>query len=615
MFRSIRWRVTTAFIVLIIVCIGGLSTYLVHFVRGNYLTNLESQLTNQAQLVGDVSELYFVGSGLVPDLSPNVIASEAKQSLDVLAKRLGEQIDARVTIMDRRGVVLGDSEENPSTMENHGSRPEVVEALSNGVGSSIRYSTTLGCDMMYVAVPITANGEIVGVSRISLPLTEINESLGHISRTIIGGAAIAAIIAILLAIQISNTTTKPVKELTQMSRRLAQGELDQKIRVTSRDEVGELAGAFNQMAAKLKEMVDLLTTEKDKMAAILSNMADGIFVVDGESKVIMVNQAAKRMFPSPFTGEGQGEGSPDKISERCLLTAECSFIEAVHDHELDDILQKCLKTGEQQAGLVEIEPGKQFLGVIATPIRGRAGSVVLLQNLTELKRLERVRRDFIANISHELRTPLSSLKILAETLQEGAIDDSTVAKGFLDKINAEADRLAQMVNELGELSRIESGEGSLNVRPTDIGEIAMQAIERLKAQADRVGLNLVLNIPQGLPEILADRERVEQVLVNLLHNAIKFTPSGGRISISAKIEDDNALISVVDNGVGIPADDLPRIFERFYKADKARAGGGTGLGLAIARHIVEAHGGNIWAESTEGKGSTFTFTLPIATTP
>jgi PAS domain S-box len=598
MFHSIRWRLATAFIALIIVCIGGLSTYLVHFVRGNYLTNLESQLTNQAQLVGDVSELYFVGSGLVPDLSPNVIASEAKQSLDVLAKRLGEQIDARVTIMDRRGVVLGDSEENPSTMENHGSRPEVVEALSNGVGSSIRYSTTLGCDMMYVAVPITANGEIVGVSRMSLPLTEINKPLRYISRTIIGGAAIAAIIAILLAIQISRATTEPVKKLTQMSRRLAQGELDQKIKVTSKDEVGELAGAFNQMVAKLKEMVALLTAERDKMSAILSNMADGIIVVDGEGKVNMINRAAEATFQLSWD-KAQGQ----------------TFIEMVHDHELDDVLQKCLKTGEQQAGLVEIEPGKQFLGVIATPLRGRAGSVVLLQNLTELRRLETVRRDFIANISHELRTPLSSLKILAETLQQGAINDPAVAKDFLDKINAETDRLAQMVGELGELSRIESGEASLNVRPTDIGEIAMQAMERLEAQADRVGLDLVMNIPQGLPEIPADRERVEQALVNLLHNAIKFTPSGGRISISAKIEDDNALISVVDNGVGIPADDLPRIFERFYKADKARAGGGTGLGLAIAKHIVEAHGGKIWAESVEGKGSTFTFTLPIATTP
>jgi two-component system phosphate regulon sensor histidine kinase PhoR len=580
MFRSIRWRLATAFIVLIIVCIGGLSAYLVHFVRGNYLSNLESQLTNQARLVGDVSGPYFISG---------------QTSVDDIAKMLGEQIDARVTIIDRSGVVLGDSDEDPATMENHGNRPEVIEALSSGVGSSIRYSTTLGRNMMYVAVPVTVNEEIVGISRVSLPLTEVNKSLEHISQAIIGGAAIAVIIAILLAIQISRTTTRPVKELTQMSKRIAEGELDQGIRVTAKDEIGDLAGAFNQMATKLKEMVGLLTTERDKMTAILSNMADGILVVDGEGEVTMINRAAERMFRL----------SVDKALRR-------TFIEVVHDYEIAGILQKCLKTGEQQTGLVEIEPGRQSLGVVATPIVGTHGCVVLLQDLTELRRLERVRRDFIANISHELRTPIASLKVLAETLQEGAIDDPAVAKEFLDKINVETDRLTQMVNELSELSRIESGEASLKKEPIDIGEVATRVVERLKPQADRAGISLAMDIPSGLPRALADKERVEQVLVNLLHNAIKFTHSGGRINCMAKIEGDNILVSVVDTGVGIPADDLPRIFERFYKADKARAGGGTGLGLAIAKHIVEAHGGQIWAESIEGKGSTFTFTLPTS---
>jgi two-component system phosphate regulon sensor histidine kinase PhoR len=580
-FSSIRWRLATAFIVLIVVCIGGLSTYLVHFVRGNYLSNLESQLTSQAQLVGDASESYFTIGQI--------------ENIDALAKRLGERIDTRVTIIDKGGMVLGDSNKNPAVMENHSNRPEVIEALSSGVGSSIHYSTTLGCDMMYVAVPVTVNNEVVGISRVSLPLTEINKALGHISRTIIGGAAIAAIIAILLAMQISKTTTEPVKKLTQMSKRMAEGELDQKIRVTSRDEVGDLAGAFNRMAVRLKDMVGLLTTERDRMSVILSNMADGILVIDGEGKVIMINQAAEKIF----------QLSPDKALGH-------TFIEVVHDHEIDDILQRCLNTREQQTGLVEIEPGKQFLGVIATPLNGQSGSVVLLQDLTKLRRLETVRRDFISNISHELRTPVASLKVLAETLQGGAVDDPTVAKDFLNRINIETDRLAQMVNELSELSRIESGEVSLEVAPIDIGEVVARAVERLKAQADRAGLSLVTDIPSSLPKALADKERVEQVLINLLHNAIKFTPSGGRINLSAKIEGNNIQVSVADTGVGIPADDLPHIFERFYKADKARAGGGTGLGLAIAKHVVEAHGSKIWAKSIEGKGSIFTFTLPLA---
>ena len=590
MFRSIRWRIATAFIVLIIVCIGGLSAYLVHFVRDNYLSNLELQLANQAQLVGDASGPYFVSG---------------QTSVDVIAKRLGEQIDARVTIIDKNGVVLGDSEENPAAMENHGNRPEVIEAISSGVGTSIHYSTTLGCDMIYVAVPVMVDGELGGISRVSLPLTEINQSLEHISRTIIVGAAIAAAIAILLAIQISRTSTEPIKKLTQMSKRMAKGELDQKIQVNSKDEVGELSKAFNQMASKVKEMVSLITAERDKMSAILSNMADGILVVDVEGKVTMINLAAERMFPSPLKGEGQGEGSPDEAVGR-------TFIEVVHDYEIDDILQKSLRTGEQQTGLVETEAGKQFLGVIASPISEQSGSVVLLQDLTELRRLETVRRDFIANISHELRTPVASLKVLAETLYEGAVDDPAVAKDFLEKMNIETDRLTQMVNELSELSRIESGDVSLKIKSIDINELATRVVERLKAQADRVGLSLVMNIPPGLPRVMADEERVEQVFINLLHNAIKFTPSGGRIDLSAKIEDGNILISVADTGVGIPADDLPRVFERFYKVDKARAGAGTGLGLAIAKHIIELHGGRIWAVSVEGKGSTFSFKIPVS---
>lgn len=417
-----------------------------------------------------------------------------------------------------------------------------------------------------------------------------------VNRAIIIGATIAAIIAVLLAFQISKTITQPLKRLTQMAKGMAEGELDQRIPVTARDEAGELTRAFNQMAARLKDMVSLITIERDKMAAILSTMGDGILVIDSMSKVTMVNRAAQKLFSLP---EDEMVGH--------------TFIEAVRDHELDSIRQECLKTREQQTGVVETEPGKQFLGIIATPLG--SGSLVLLQDITELRRLEMVRRDFISNISHELRTPVTSLKVLAETLQEGAIDDQAVAQDFLHKIDSEVDRLAQMVNELGELSRIESGEFPLKIEPVDLDEIVRRVAERLRAQAERGGLNLKVDIPRRLAKALADEERVEQVLVNLVDNAIKFTSPGGKVTISAKVEDDNILTSVTDTGIGIPSDDLPRIFERFYKVNKARVGGGTGLGLAIAKHIMEALGGKIWAESIEGKGSTFTFTLPMAVKP
>ena len=582
MFHSIRWRIAITFVVLILVCMGGLSAYLLHSVKDNYLDNLRMQLTAQAQLVGDASEPY--------------LDSGQTESIDALAERLGNKTSARITIINADGVVLGDSGKDPKTMGNHSGRPEVIKALSSGVGSSIRYSTTLSCDMMYVAVPITVDDEVAGIARVSLPLAEISGALEHMNRMIIGGIGIAAFVAILLALQISRSTTEPLKKLTLMSKRMAHGELDQKIQVASRDEAGELAEAFNLMTARLKEMVTLLTSERDKMAAILSTMGDGIFIVDSGNRITMVNQAAEKLF---------------RLSENEAVGH--TFIEAVRDHELDNILQKCLKAREQQTGLVETEPKKQFLGVIATPLGG--GSLVLLQDLTELRRLETVRRDFVSNISHELRTPVASLKVLAETLEGGAIDDKAVAQDFLHKINIEVDRLTQMVNELGELSRIESGEFPLKLETVDLSEVVRQVSERLRAQAERGGLSLKINTPPDLPEALADEEGVEKILVNLLHNAIKFTPPGGRVTISTKVAGDNILVSVADTGVGIPADDLPRIFERFYKADRARAGGGTGLGLAIAKHIMEAHGGRIWAESEEGRGSTFTFTLPLAAKP
>jgi len=322
-------------------------------------------------------------------------------------------------------------------------------------------------------------------------------------------------------------------------------------------------------------------------------MSDGILVVDSDSRITSVNEAAERMLQI-----SRGSVTGHTVAEK------------VRDYELDEILQRCIETKEQQSGSLEVSATKQFLLVIATPLEDEGGCLLLLQNLTDLRRLEKMRRDFVSNVSHELRTPIASVKALAESLQEGALDDPSVAKDFLSRIDSEADKLAQMVQELGELSRIESGEAPLRKETVSIVEVIGRAVQRLKAQADRAGLDMGIHIPTDLPMVTADRDRVEQVLVNLIHNAIKFTPLGGNIQISAESEDSMIVVSVADSGVGIPADDLPRIFERFYKADKARSGGGTGLGLSIAKHIVEAHGGRIWAESTEGKGSTFYFTLP-----
>lgn len=576
--HSIRWRTVISFTLLILVCIAGISSYLYHFFNNSYIQGLEGQTAEQAAMISLAGEPYFAGN--------------TSDDIDAFVKSISRENDNRITVIAIDGTVLGDSLEEPSAMENHAGRPEVAAALSGKTSSIIRYSSTLGYDMLYTAVPIQSGDQIVGCSRVAIPLTTINNHMHHVLVTIIWVSFLAALAAFVLALQLSKLTIDPVRKLTRMARRISEGNLDQEIQTVSRGEVGELATAFNLMATKIKEMIWLLGLDRDRMSAILSQMSDGIILIDADSKISVINNAAKNIF---------------RITEE--KSTGRAFIEAVHDYELNELVGRCMKANAEYTGSVEVVETKQFLLAIASPLEG-GGCLLLLQNLTELKRLDAIKRDLSANISHELRLPIASIKALAETLNDGALDDPSVAKEFLGKINSEADRLAQMVQELSELSQIESGQSPLVKHKIDMVNVIQRAVERLSPQAGRAGLIIKVDAASSLPAVNIDRDRIEQVLVNLLHNAIKFTPPNGGITISAISTADSVQVSISDTGVGIPADDLPRIFERFYKADRARSGGGTGLGLAIAKHIIEAHGGRIWAESAEGRGATFSFTLP-----
>ncbi|MBM4431956.1 MAG: PAS domain-containing sensor histidine kinase, partial [Chloroflexi bacterium] len=283
-------------------------------------------------------------------------------------------------------------------------------------------------------------------------------------------------------------------------------------------------------------------------------------------------------------------------------------------HQIIELWQRCRDRGEEVVEQVDLDRRGRFVQAIATPLReGEEGACLLvIQDLTEVRRLETVRRDFVSNVSHELRTPLASLKALVDTLRDGALEDPPAAQRFLDRIETEVDALAQTVQELLELSRIESGQIPLRLKPTAVDELVQLPIERLQPQAQRAEVQVLVDLPGGLPLVLADAERMHQVVTNLLHNAIKFTAAGGTITVSAATIEKDVVISVRDTGVGIPKEELPRVFERFYKVDRARSGGGTGLGLSIAKHIVQAHGGRIWVESTQGQGSTFSFSVPRA---
>jgi two-component system phosphate regulon sensor histidine kinase PhoR len=402
---------------------------------------------------------------------------------------------------------------------------------------------------------------------------------------------IAVIIALVVASR-SRATTGGLKALIATAREMTDGQSGPGRRAPPNGELSELSEALELLKTRLAKLETDIESEREKLAALQATVAAGVIVLDRERQVTTLNKTAAQLFRAAM---GAAAGLP--------------FINLTRDHEIDGIAQRCLETNQKQTGVVQLAGSKQYIELTAVPLR--QGALVLVQDLTNIRRLEKVRQDFISNISHELRTPIASCKAIVETLQDGAINDKKVAEDFLQRMQVETDKLAQMVNELGELSRIESGELTLKLEPVDMAAVIARVTERLRTQADRAQLSVDIDIPRGLPPVTGDTNRIEQVLVNLVHNAIKFTPPNGKITISSGVRDDMVLISVADTGIGIPEDDLPHIFERFYKVDKARSGGGTGLGLAIAKHIVQAHGGDIRAESIEGKGSTFTFSLPI----
>jgi len=329
---------------------------------------------------------------------------------------------------------------------------------------------------------------------------------------------------------------------------------------------------------------------------LLSLIEDGIFVLDGHHEIQYMNDAAARIFGFNPAGDRR-----------------LSFIEVVRDYECDALLKQCINKGETQAASVKIRGKKQYLDIKVSPDSENGNYIMIVKDLTEKRHLEEIRRDFISNVSHEFRTPISSIKLIAETLINGALKDPGVSQDFLSRINTEADKLMSMTNELTELSMMENRETTLDKHPLKINNLVRQVVQRLQAQSDKKGLTLCVDIEPAAPDLVIDQYRIEQVLVNLVYNAIKFTNPGGVITISVKTRDNEIMVSVSDTGIGIPREELPRVFERFYKVNKARDDEGVGLGLAISRHIITSHGGKIWAESEEGKGSIFFFTLPLST--
>ena len=441
------------------------------------------------------------------------------------------------------------------------------------------------------------------------------------SGSLILGAGLGVLAALLLLAvvgYVERRILRPVARVARSARDMGAGAAPESVhpvRVDGPPEIRDLSDAVHDLGARLREEFEVLAAERHRVNAVLTGMADGMVIVDRQLHVQRINKAAGRLL---------------NVSSEAAMGQTLAAV--VRDHEVVGVLLAALSDGRPDAADVRLaapaggqgrngrngreEP--RYVRVTGHPITGGEhaadpAGLLILQDVTEVRRTEAIRREFVANVSHELRTPLASLKALAETLEEGALEDPPAAREFLAQMHVEVDSLAQMVQELLDLSKIESGQATLRPETVPAGGLAEEAESRLRMQAERAGVRLTLDAPEDLPRVRADPARVVQVLINLLHNAVKFTPAGGEVVLSIRREDQAVRYAVTDTGTGIAPVDLPRIFERFYKADRSRATGGTGLGLAIAKHIVQAHGGQIWASSAgEGQGSSFAFTLPIA---
>ncbi len=582
MFKSIRWRISLPYITLILVTMLGLGAYLSNFVRQTYINDLEQKLADEARMIGDIITPVLGSIGENPNLDPQ-------------ARHWASILNARVTIIAPDGTVWGESEEDRSQMTNHSDRTEVIQALANGVGHSSRFSKTLGFPMLYTAVKVMDEQKNLGIVRISLPLNNVQANIANLQRILIATTGLVTLLAILLAVLIAGRITQPLRVLTHSAWQMASTNPAEQIIPPDKDEINQLTNVFNVMSVRLGEKINDLETERATLEAVLQKMTDGLLIVDALGDVQLVNPAAEKMF---------------SITQ--LDAIKKPLIQVVHHHQPVEMWQRCRDSGETQSADFEVSNRLSLLGIATSLSPVISGSTLLLfQDITRQRQIETMRRDFISNVSHELRTPLAALKALTETLQGGALEDPPAAHRFLEQMETEVDSLSLMVNELLELSRIESGRVPLHLAPTRPIDIVNPAYERLRLQAERSGLALTVECPDDLPPVLADATRVQQVVVNLLHNAIKFTPAGGRVIVRAESQEKEVLFSVMDTGIGIAPEDLSRIFERFYKVDRSRATSGTGLGLAIARHLVEAHKGKIWAESEVGKGSNFYFSIPV----
>ena len=581
-FRSLLFRklLISAFS-LIAVTLLALDFPLTNYISEREKDSVRARLTGQARVIaGEISE-----------------APRAR--LEEWAKDVGARAQARVTVIDPQGVVFADSQHDPETMENHANRPEILQAKTGGVGVSIRHSATLDQDLCYVALSVQYQGAAGFILRLAVPLQQLDTAVAAVRRQMFEASLIALGLAMLIAYFFSERFAKRIRQLQVFAENLVQAPESKDIEPDSNDELGSLARSLNRMAAELRDSLDRLSLEGARREAILSSMVEGVLAVDGEMRVTFCNGS--------FLREIAASGP---IQERKPL------IEVVRDVGLCDMLTQALALNQPQRKRLELPAAKGHSFEVQTAplaVSSKRGVIAVLHDITDLERLERVRKDFVANVSHELRTPLAAILGYAETLIDGAVEDPANNRKFLEIIRSHATRLNNIASDLLTLSELESGKPErIENEYVAVGTVIESAIGTVEAEARARGIQVKW---QPSDEILVwgSKLRLEQALVNLLTNAVKFNRPSGDVRIEvARTAENQARITITDSGIGIPSEDLPRIFERFYRVDKVRSRevGGTGLGLSIVKHIIEGMNGAITVESTLGKGTVFSITLP-----
>jgi len=555
--------------------------------RELYLDEKASELESKARLLeGDIRAL---------------LENSDEAGIDALCKELGPKGSIRITVILTNGRVVGDTESEPSAMENHKDRPEIAAALSGETGSSIRYSRTVRKTMMYLAIPLQRGDATIGVVRASVPITAIERAIVSMQLRIVYAAILVALFAALISLILSRRISRPLEAMKGAAERFARGRLDEQIPPEGSAETAGLAQALNEMASQLSDMLNTIRSQRDQMDAVLTSMSEGVIAVDRQERLFIINYSAARLFKVE-AGEAMGKPLGEITRAPDLLNLISSVIRGIPPAETEVII----RGGDERVIKAMAEPLQDLQGNVI-------GALLLLRDVTRESRLEQVRKEFVANVSHELRTPITAIKGFAETLLDTAPHDAQESERFLRTIVRHADRLNSIIEDLLTLSRIEqeAEHRSIIMEPGSIRMVLEAAVEEVAALAGDFGVALKIRCEEDI-EAPVNASLLQQAVANLIDNAIKYGKEGKEVEVSAEQREDEVVIRVKDYGPGIPKDHLARVFERFYRIDRSasRKFGGTGLGLAIVKHVAIAHGGRAEVESAPGKGSTFSIHLP-----